>query len=77
MEPDKPDKLEKTDVETTTDVGLVERLRAGAKEDLALIKEKTSKDSLKDELENLKQPTRTQIYKSMFRVKHEPTPRSR
>ena len=77
MEPDKPDKLEKTDVETTTDVGLIERLRTGAKEDLALIKEKTTKESLKEELENLKQPTRTQIYKSMFRVKHEPTPRSR
>jgi quinol-cytochrome oxidoreductase complex cytochrome b subunit len=77
MEPDKPDKLEKTDVETTTDVGLIERLRTGAKEDLALIKEKTTQESLKEELENLKQPTRTQIYKSMFRVKHEPTPRSR
>ena len=77
MEPDKPDKLEKTDVETTTDVGLIERLRAGAKEDIALIKEKTTKESLKEELDNLKQPTRTQIYKSMFRVKHEPTPRSR
>ena len=77
MEPDKPDKLEKTDVETTTDVGLIERLRAGAKEDIALIKEKATKESLKEELENLKQPTRTQIYKSMFRVKHEPTPRSR
>jgi cytochrome b6 len=77
MEPDKPDKLEKTDVETTTDVGLVERLRAGAKEDIALIKEKTTKESIKEELDNLKQPTRTQLYKSMFRVKHEPTPRSR
>lgn len=77
MEPDKPDKLEKTDVETTTDVGLVERLRAGAREDLAMVKEKASKESLKEELENLKQPTRTQLYKSMFRVKHEPTPRSR
>ncbi|HVF89179.1 MAG TPA: cytochrome b N-terminal domain-containing protein [Blastocatellia bacterium] len=28
-------------------------------------------------MEGLKQPTRTQIYKSIFRVKHEPTPRSR
>jgi cytochrome b6 len=72
MEPEKPEQLEKK-----TSVGLGERVREGIKEDLAMLKSKTSKENVKTELENLKDPTKTQLYKSIFRVKHEPTPRSR
>src|SRR5215475_5500997 len=35
------------------------------------------KAKLKEDIENLKQPEKTQLYKSMFRVKHDETPRSR
>lgn len=80
MEPDKPDK---SDVKAGS-VGLVERpagarpsIKENIKEELDLLKQKGAKEGLKEELENLKQPTRTQVYKSIFRVKHEPTPRSR
>ncbi len=40
--------------------------------DPALIKEKATED-----LEALKKPTKTELYKSIFRVKHDETPRSR
>jgi cytochrome b6 len=72
MEPEKPEQLEKK-----TNVGIGERVRDSVKEDIALLKTKTSKENVKTELENLKDPTKTQLYKSIFRVKHEPTPRSR
>lgn len=74
MEPEKPEQLEK---KPESSVGLVERVREGIKEDLAMLKTKTSKDNLQSELDNLKDPTKTQLYKSIFRVKHEPTPRAR
>lgn len=77
MEPDKPDSSDKPEVKSTAGVGLIERVREGVKEDLEMIKAKAAKENLKEELNNLKQPTRTQLYKSMFRVKHEPTPRAR
>lgn len=79
MEADKPDKPEAK----TPGVGLAETSRESLsisdniKEELDLLKAKTAKGSLQEELENLKQPARTQVYKSIFRVKHEPTPRSR
>jgi cytochrome b6 len=72
MEPEKPEQLEKK-----TNVGIGERVRDSVKEDIALLKTKASKENVKAELENLKDPTKTQLYKSIFRVKHEPTPRSR
>jgi quinol-cytochrome oxidoreductase complex cytochrome b subunit len=72
MEPEKPEQLEKK-----ANVGIGERVRDSVKEDIALLKTKTSKENVKAEIENLKDPTKTQLYKSIFRVKHEPTPRSR
>jgi quinol-cytochrome oxidoreductase complex cytochrome b subunit len=74
MEPEKPDQLEK---KPEASVGLIDRVREGMKEDIEMLKTKTSKENLQSELENLKDPTKTQLYKSIFRVKHEPTPRSR
>jgi cytochrome b6 len=74
MEPEKPEQLEK---KSDANIGLVDRVRDGIKEDIAMIKTKTSKDNLQSELDNLKDPTKTQLYKSIFRVKHEPTPRAR
>jgi quinol-cytochrome oxidoreductase complex cytochrome b subunit len=81
MEPDKPDKPE---IQSGAGVGLTERPAGAAptvkdniKEEMDLLKQKASKENLKEELENLKDPTKTQVYKSIFRVKHEPTPRSR
>lgn len=72
MEPEKPEQPE-----PKTPVGLATRVREGMKEDLEAIKTKANKDNVKAEIENLKDPTKTQLYKSIFRVKHEPTPRSR
>jgi cytochrome b6 len=72
MEPEKPEQLEKK-----ANVGIGERVRDSVKEDIALLKTKASKENVKAEIENLKDPTKTQLYKSIFRVKHEPTPRSR
>ncbi len=74
MEPEKPEPLEK---KPESNVGLVERVRDGIKDDIAMLKTKTSKDNLQSELDNLKDPTKSQLYKSIFRVKHEPTPRAR
>lgn len=77
MDPEKPDKLDKPEVKSEAGVGLVDRVRGSIKEDVDMLKAKASKENVKEELEGLKQPTRTQLYKSIFRVKHEPTPRSR
>ncbi len=77
MEPEKPDSSEKPVVKSEAPVGLLDKARAGLKEDLALLKTKASKENLLEEVENLKDPTKSQIYKSIFRVKHEPTPRAR
>ncbi|MGB9404273.1 MAG: hypothetical protein WCA98_12100, partial [Candidatus Acidiferrales bacterium] len=37
----------------------------------------TLKAKTKDQLEELKQPEKTQLYRSMFRVKHDEEPRNR
>jgi cytochrome b6 len=78
MEPDKPEKKELTGA---AGVGVVDKgepsVRDNVKDELDLLKDKLSKKSLLEELEGLKDPTKTQIYKSMFRVKHDETPRSR
>ena len=52
--------------------GLIDRVREDAEDLKKLVKEKG-----KAELEALKEPEKTQLYRSMFRVKHEETPRSR
>ena len=77
MESEKPEQPDPQDQKLVKSEGLGQKLRESVKEDLELLKQKASKDNIKVEVENLKDPTRTQIYKSMFRVKHEPTPRSR
>src|SRR5262245_6869906 len=77
MEPEKPEQLEGKSSEAKTAVGLVDRVRDGIKEDIEALKTKANKENVKTEIDNLKDPTRTQLYKSIFRVKHEPTPRSR
>ena len=41
-------------------------------EDVKVLREKA-----KEDLESLKKPTKTQLYKSMFRVKHDDSDRSR
>ena len=60
------EKQEQSEQKTAT--SLVERV----KEELEPFKEKLQQD-----LKGLKQPEKTQLYKSMFRVKHDETPRSR
>ena len=52
--------------------GLIDRVREDAEDIKKLVKEKG-----KEELEGLKDPEKTQLYRSIFRVKHEETPRSR
>lgn len=74
---DKPDKIDKPQPAPEAPVGLVDRVRSGVKQDIDLLKTKVSKENVQEELNNLKDPTKTQLYKSMFRVKHEPTPRAR
>jgi cytochrome b6 len=78
MEPEKPDKPQ---VKTGAGVAVTDEpkpdFKQNVKEELELLRQKVQKDALKEELDNLKDPTRTQLYKSMFRVKHEPTPRAR
>jgi cytochrome b6 len=55
----------------------------GSKKGLALLVDdlregtKVFKEKVKEEVENLKKPERTQVYKSMFRVKHDDTERGR
>ena len=78
MEPEKPDKPE---LKSGAGVAVVDEAPQSVKEnikaELDLLKKKTAKESVLQEIEDLKDPTKSQIYKSMFRVKHEPTPRSR
>src|SRR5262245_32845262 len=78
MEPEKPDKPE---VRTGAGVAVVDEEPASVKEnikaELDLLKKKTAKESVLQEIEDLKDTTKSKIYKSMFRVKHEQTPRSR
>ena len=76
MESDKPAKTESKATGSELEV-VGSGFKANIKDELDLLKKKSSKENIREELENLKDPTRTQIYKSIFRVKHEPTPRSR
>ena len=52
--------------------GLLGRVREFAEEIKKIFREKG-----KEEIEGLKDPEKTQLYRSIFRVKHEETPRSR
>src|SRR6202162_1809838 len=57
-------------------VGLLERVKAGVKEDVQSIKTDLPAKA-KDQVEGLKDPTKTQVYTSIFRHKHDDTPRNR
>src|SRR5258708_12561496 len=57
-------------------VGLVERLKAGVKEDLESLKTDLPAKA-KEQVELLKKPTKTQVFTSIFRHKHDDTPRNR
>src|SRR3989441_1643417 len=52
--------------------GLLDRVREDAEDIRKIVREKG-----KEEIEALKDPEKTQLYRSIFRVKHEETPRSR
>ena len=52
--------------------GLIERVREDAEDIKKLVKEKG-----KEEIDSLKDPEKTQLYRSIFRVKHDETPRAR
>ena len=78
MEPEKPDKPElKSGAGVTVVDEAPPSFKENVKEEIELLKKKATKESILQEIEDLKDPTKTQIYKSMFRVKHEPTPRAR
>ena len=57
-------------------VGLLERVKAGVKEDVQSLKTDMPAKA-KDQIEGLKDPTKTQVYTSIFRHKHDDTPRNR
>src|SRR6202007_2612912 len=52
--------------------GLLDRMRGDAEDIKKIVREKG-----KEEIEALKDPEKTQLYRSIFRVKHEEAPRSR
>jgi hypothetical protein len=60
----------------TGKVGLVERVRVGVKGDLQALRTDIPSKA-KDQIEGLKDPTKTQVYTSIFRHKHDDTPRNR
>jgi hypothetical protein len=53
-------------------VGLIDRVR----QDITDLKE-TIKEKGKDEIEGLKEPEKSQVFRSIFRVKHDETARNR
>src|SRR3982075_1942227 len=57
-------------------VGLLERVKAGVKEDVRSLKTDMPAKA-KEQIEGLKDPTKTQVYTSIFRHKHDDTPRNR
>ena len=57
-------------------VGLLERVKAGVKEDVQSLKTDMPAKA-KEQIEGLKDPTKTQVYTSIFRHKHDDTPRNR
>ena len=57
-------------------VGLVERVTTGIKEDVSSLKTDIPV-KVKEQVEGLKDPTKTQVFTSIFRHKHDDTPRNR
>ena len=61
---------------TANRVGLLERVKAGVKEDVQSLKTDMPAKA-KEQIEGLKDPTKTQVFTSIFRHKHDDTPRNR
>ncbi len=57
-------------------VGLVDRLKAGVKEDLESLRTDLPAKA-REQVELLKKPSKTQVFTSIFRHKHDDTPRNR
>ena len=57
-------------------VGLLERVKAGVKEDVQSLKTDMPAKA-KEQIDGLKDPTKTQVFTSIFRHKHDDTPRNR
>src|SRR5690349_24530729 len=57
-------------------VGLLDRLKTGVKEDLVSLKTDLPAKA-KEQVEILKKPTKTQLFTSIFRHKHDETLRNR
>ena len=57
-------------------LGLIERVTTGVKEDIDSLKIDLFAKA-KEQVEGLKNPTKTQVYTSIFRHKHDETPRNR
>ena len=57
-------------------VRLLERVKAGVKEDVTSLKTDIPAKA-KEQVDLLKDPTKTQVYTSIFRHKHDDTPRNR
>jgi len=57
-------------------VGLVDRIKTGVKDDLESLKTDLPAKA-KEQVELLKKPTKTQVFLSIFRHKHDDTPRNR
>ena len=68
--------LKRTGTENGKQVGLLERVKAGVKEDVQSLKTDMPAKA-KEQIEGLKDPTKTQVYTSIFRHKHDDTPRNR
>src|SRR5260221_14652524 len=60
----------------TKSAGLVDRIKAGVKEDLESLKHDLPAKA-KEQVELLSKPTKTQVFTSIFRHKHDDTPRNR
>ena len=56
--------------------GVLEKVAAGVKEDFQALKTDIPSKA-KEQIEGLKDPTKTQVYTSIFRHKHDDTPRNR
>ena len=57
-------------------VGILEKVTTGVKDDIQALKTDIPTKA-KEQIEGLKDPTKTQVYTSIFRHKHDDTPRNR
>ena len=67
-EPKESKQAEAKSSEAKTPVGVLERVRAEGE---------VFKSKLQEDIDAIKEPQKTQLWKSIFRVKHDETPRSR